>query len=680
MPDFAILNNQIIKVNDIYKFNINKKSKFTCYTCGKELQFRQSRNGDKNYTEHFYHPNNKKGTTIECEENTYSKISGGQGKFHTMFSNFIKNDSREIINYNSNIKHIIDGYDKINKLGVEFQNSKISTDDIISRDNTTELDWIFNVENQFIKKISIGNYIICEIPHNNWEEAVKVVKNNIFLYTGYKEWIWLTDIESYRIEIDNRIRHVWIGEECSFQDVLENTCLENIITDYGKNNLQNIKKNIEIKDIIYARCKKSMLLLDTLHRNYVKKLDFEKHKIIGIKSVAGSGKTTTLLELSKIHKNKKILYLAFNKSLITEIKDKIKDKKIKNLMPKTFDSLIYEIYTTLYSVQPEIINLRPQILGSIITWFNNKPFKVKKFYCNHFSNFCNNIYINDINDFCDETFGVKKPLLIQMWKKTKNHNLVTFETMRKIVYMNHLSKNYIDNNYDMIMIDETQDFDLIMLNMLLNDSTIPKIFVGDPLQSIYQFRGCINAFNYLPKESLIIEFYSTFRTGNPACDTIRENIENCWIISKSKNNTQFVNDFNDNDNYTYLFRSWRVLLQTAETLTQIWINDFDKKLNQIKNLHKKLQFTDLSEEEINEFPDDLPKFLSSLDNYELDELIRNISKNIVSYRKSKIKLYTVHSYKGMECENIKIAEDIDISEDKNIFYVAITRGKNNIVI
>ena len=34
----------------------------------------------------------------------------------------------------------------------------------------------------------------------------------------------------------------------------------------------------------------------------------------------------------------------------------------------------------------------------------------------------------------------------------------------------------------------------------------------------------------------------------------------------------------------------------------------------------------------------------------------------------------------MECENIKIAEDINIKEDINIFYVAITRGKNNIVI
>ena len=29
------------------------------------------------------------------------------------------------------------------------------------------------------------------------------------------------------------------------------------------------------------------------------------------------------------------------------------------------------------------------------------------------------------------------------------------------------------------VIDETQDFDMIMLKMLLNDTTIPKIFVGD---------------------------------------------------------------------------------------------------------------------------------------------------------------------------------------------------------
>ena len=58
-------------------------------------------------------------------------------------------------------------------MGIEFQNSKISVEDIISRDKTTELDWVFNVENQYIRKVNIGNQVICEIPHDNWEKAVK---------------------------------------------------------------------------------------------------------------------------------------------------------------------------------------------------------------------------------------------------------------------------------------------------------------------------------------------------------------------------------------------------------------------------------------------------------------------------------------------------------------------------
>ena len=39
------------------------------------------------------------------------------------------------------------------------------------------------------------------------------------------------------------------------------------------------------------------------------------------------------------------------------------------------------------------------------------------------------------------------------------------------------------------------------------------------------------------KETLIIEFYSTFRIGNPACELITKEIDDCWMISKSKNET-----------------------------------------------------------------------------------------------------------------------------------------------
>ena len=268
-----------------------------------------------------------------------------------------------------------------------------------------------------------------------------------------------------------------------------------------------------------------------------------------------------------------------------------------------------------------------------------------------------------------------------MWDKVIQGNLTTFESIRKQAYINKWFKNYIDKNYDLVMIDETQDFDMIMLKMLLNDTTIPKIFVGDPKQSIYDFRGCINAFKYLPKDALIIEFYSTFRIGNPACDLIRSEFDDCWMISKSENETNFVKSFEEHDKYVYLFRSWRVLLQTAEKTQNIWIYSYDKKINEIRNLHKKLSNRVLNtNDDDDKYEDDLPKFLTTISIHQLEELIDNITKNIVKFEDSKIKLYTTHSYKGMEDNNIRLANDIDIIEDENIYYVSITRGMKKILI
>ena len=679
MPNFCIFQDKLITPEYIYKFNIDKNSKFICYSCGKRLHFRQSRNGNKDYTEHFYHRNNIKDTHINCENDTYQSVKKELSKFHSMFSNFVKNDCKEILRKIDLKKHIVDGYSREHNLGIEFQNSKISVDDIISRDKTTELDWIFNVEKQFIKKIDIGNLIVCEIPHDNWEKAVQVVKNNVFLYTGFKSWIWLVYRESYRIQIDNKLRNVWIGEVCSFQDVLDNTCLQYIITTEGLNNFRGVENDCESSKIIYARCKKSMELLDDIHRKYVCDYLFKENDILAIKSVAGSGKTTTLLNIAKKHNDKKILYIAFNKSLITEIKNKIKTQKIRNIKPFTFDALLYKLFISLKGHTPTIVNLRPQFIGKIIPFLEGKPYKLRDYYCKNFIKFCNDANNNDIRQFCLTILGGNKPLMEKMWKKSIQDELITFETIRKQAYINRWFKDFIDNRFDLIMIDETQDFDMIMLKMLLNDTKIPKIFVGDPKQSIYNFKGCINAFNYLPKEALVIEFYSTFRVGNPACEIIRNKFNDCWMISKSINETNFIQSFENNDKYVYLFRSWRVLLETAEKTNNIWIYNFDKKINHIRNLHKKLQNINKFEEYDNH-EDDLPRFLTIISSYQLEELLDNINKNMVSFEDSRIQFYTTHSYKGMENDNIRLAKDINLNKDENIYYVAVTRGMKKIVI
>ena len=680
MPDIAVLDNQIVTTADIYKFNIEKSSSFVCFTCDKPLQFRQSRNADNNYTEHFYHPNTTKDTHIECDKNTLERIRDND-TWHNKLSDFIEKENREIIRKNGIIKHIVDAYDSLNDMGIEFQHSPISLEAIQSRDATTHLDWIFNVENQFIRRVQIGNRIVCEIPHDNWEKAVKAVKNRVYLYTGYREWILLEDRENYHIEIGTKRRNVWIGNICLFDEVYEDTCLQNMLTEEGLTYFQENTKELETVRIIYARCKKSMFLLDSIHRVYVYKHIFQKGDVMAIKSVAGSGKTTTLLELAKVHKTKKILYLAFNRSLVSEIQTKLNKQKIKNMYPYTFDSLLRNTYIAMKKNEPNITYVNSQSIQNILPWLKGKSFQIREDIVKLFSKFCGQNKYSTIQEYCKYEVGKDKPLLDTLWKKCLSLEVINFESMRKISVLQHWFKDILDKQYDMIMIDETQDFDIMMLRMLLDDTTIPKIFVGDPKQSIYEWRGCINGFDYMPTNSLIIEFYSTFRIGEPACEEIRKRFDDCWMISKSKNETILSNQLSfTEEKYTYLFRSWKCLLKTAETIKNIWIQGYDDtKIESIRKQHQKLQkgygFDD------DEFEDDLPKFLKSITQEELETMISNIDENITTKIDATCKFYTIHAYKGLEDDNIRIAADIEDkdNEDENLYYVALTRGMKNII-
>lgn len=527
---------------------------------------------------------------------------------------------------------------------------------------------IINASDNFVKKVIIGKFGICEFVEE-WKKNIELY-DNVFLQTKFKQYLWVRIKNPYTVEINGEIKNVWICQIITTEKLNE-------LTD--KINEENDKPEIECINIVYARCVRSMKLLDIRHRKYIKKQNFSDNEIISIRSVAGSGKTTTLLDLAKKHKKKKILYLAFNKSLITEIKNKIHTKGITNLKPCTFDSLMRTTFIQ-HNEAPNIVYLKPQTIGTIHPWFEGKAYPIKKYYTNWFNKFCRQMEFDDITEFCKHHLGKPKDLLITLWKKVLKNEFQTFDSIRKLVVMNNWCKNYIDNKYDMIFIDEAQDFDNLMLRILINDTTIPKLFVGDPKQAIYQWRGCINAFDHLPPHTLHVEFYSTFRLGELACEKIREIFPDCWIMSKSENNTVITYDTEPPESYVYLFRSWRGLLTSAKTLQDIWIYNYDKQIDFIRKLHNKLQFSDLSDDEKKEFEDDLPAFLMKLSKEELEDLITDIDNNLVKQKDSKIQLYTIHSYKGLENETIRIYGDIDDKEEENLYYVALTRGKESIIV
>ena len=75
--------------------------------------------------------------------------------------------------------------------------------------------------------------------------------------------------------------------------------------------------------------------------------------------------------------------------------------------------------------------------------------------------------------------------------------------------------------------------------------------------------------------------------------------------------------------------------------------------------------------------DDLPSFLLSYSSYQLHELLKNVKNNIVTKEKATCLMYTVHSFKGCEHNNVKLCEDIT-EDEENLLYVALTRGLKKI--
>ena len=80
------------------------------------------------------------------------------------------------------------------------------------------------------------------------------------------------------MDIKGTERHVWVGDICSFSDVLKNTCLQTVMTEEGIEYFSNIPISVRKIRIMYTRCKDSILLLDDIHRNYINKKKTKKKR------------------------------------------------------------------------------------------------------------------------------------------------------------------------------------------------------------------------------------------------------------------------------------------------------------------------------------------------------------------------------------------------------------------
>ena len=226
-------------------------------------------------------------------------------------------------------------------------------------------------------------------------------------------------------------------------------------------------------------------------------------------AVAGSGKSTTLLELLKfIPAGKRVIFLAFNKSIQLELQGKVSSSiEVKTLHGKGSE-ICFANFPLLKTAKKKI---EPQ---KTILWLNHWLAKPENQY--HIENlgtekestiFYYKMNISKIYDYMRLNLVSKQEEIEELvdrynidvmadeievavkvydyFKNTDNHFTIDFADMLWLPYIRH--KTF--PTYDYVFVDECQDLSTVQIEMVFKLAG-PKgrmIFCGDKKQQLYAF-------------------------------------------------------------------------------------------------------------------------------------------------------------------------------------------------
>lgn len=420
---------------------------------------------------------------------------------------------------------------------------------------------------------------------------------------------------------------------------------------------------------------------------------------------AGSGKSLTmvgkiryLIERKKI-KPEEILCISFTNDACDNLEKNINKNYNYNIKVYTFHKLALEI---LKNKKYNISN--PNLLDYIINEYfymiesnNLIKSKVKKAL-----NKIDTPYKYILNS--KELINLKKTILsfINLFK-TNNFSLSYFLEIKKnkdlirivldiyFLYEEELkSTNSVDFNdmiikaaehiknsdikkYKYIIVDEYQDTSYVrylLLKEIINKTGAKIICVGDDYQSIYRFNGCdLNIFLNFKKYfgyAKILKISNTYRNSQELI-----NVAGSFIM---KNKNQLYKKLKSNKNIKY-------------PIKVKYSNELNKILDIVILKYNKI-------------------LVLGRNNFDIEKYFKIDTDNYFEYKGIKIKYLTIHASKGLEEECVIIINLIDdclgipnkkiddeilkyvsknndnypYEEERRLFYVALTRTKNEVFL
>lgn len=275
----------------------------------------------------------------------------------------------------------------------------------------------------------------------------------------------------------------------------------------------------------------------------------EQHEIINssgnikINAVAGSGKTTTIIEYAKARpQNSKILYLAFNKSVKTEAIKKFTDRGLNNMSVETAHSLAYKhiVYGSNYKLRT--FGYKSHEIAEILKLKIQGEKHGEHIAASHINKFITYFCNSDKQKVGELDYGeiVSDPLA-QMFV-SKYYDYIENQTRKFLALMNngeieithdfYLKKFQLSQpvlNYDYILFDEGQDASSAMLDIFLKQKAT-KVIVGDTHQQIYGWRFAVNSLEKTDFKTYRLT--RSFRFGQDIADLAMNVLKMKEIISE----------------------------------------------------------------------------------------------------------------------------------------------------
>lgn len=462
-------------------------------------------------------------------------------------------------------------------------------------------------------------------------------------------------------------------------------------------------------------------------------------KSLKIKARAGSGKTTTAIGIvqTQIERRKRGLYCAFNTDVIANAKRKIPEST--GCVSRTFHSLAYKDFgwnfkdrLSMRLTGSAIANtlsingffLSQDSLGHFVT-----PTKIGSFALSAVQRFCSTMDTAIGPRHCfikDEDL----PGIGPIDKKALEEEILGYA--RKLwPLMSDIKGNfpsspciyaklYADSRpklkFDYIIFDEAQDADPLMLDVVQAQSDHAQlIWIGDPYQQIYSWRGAVNAMDTLTSD-ITLNLTQSFRFGASIAHLASQVLKYQFDEDKSILGTSQIPS-----EITRLNRAKAILCRTnAQAAFELFElphtdNVAMTGLDEAKEFYTQYDRLEKGEPaygtyslfknagEIEEYAgssagSDLKPYLKIIKTHPINKILARLEtvKNATKVHASDVDVIisTAHKAKGLEYETVRLAGDFRTPSDERsidprrptpptdeqmrLLYVAITRASHKL--